>query len=186
MYENYRTKIGGEDMELIKANDNDFNRLTRFYRDVILHTENMDIYARWEYGKHPTDEMILEYIRKGVMYYCEKEGSIISAAVVTPYQGEDYHNTDWALHLADDEVAVVHILCVDPRLQKHGVAREIMRIIIEMSRNMGRKAVRLDALACNSPAHRLYESIGFVRRGQQNWHTANVGRTDFFLYEFVL
>ncbi len=173
-------------MRLIKATESDFDRVTQFYRDVIMNTENINIYAKWVYGQHPTDEMIRNYIQTGVMYYCEKDGDIISAAAVTPFQGDDYHDTDWAIPLADDEVSVVHILCVDPKLQKQGIAKETMQLIIELSRNINKKAVRLDALSCNTPAHRLYESLGFNHRGQQRWYADNVGRTDFLLYELTL
>ena len=44
-------------MELIQAKATDFERITGFYRNVIDNTENMDIYGRWIYGLHPTDEM---------------------------------------------------------------------------------------------------------------------------------
>lgn len=173
-------------MKLINASSNDFKRLTEFYRNVILNTENMDIYAKWIYGQHPTDEMIQKYIHEGAMFFCEKDGSIVSAVTITAYQGEDYHDTDWALELSDDEAAVVHILCVDPKLQKQGVAKETMRQIIELSRSMNKKALRLDALSCNTPAHKLYEELGFSRRGKKHWYADNVGWTDFYLYELVL
>lgn len=47
-------------------------------------------------------------------------------------------------------------------------------------------AVRLDALASNTPAHRLYEKLGFLRRGEASWYTSNAGQTDFYLYEYIL
>ena len=99
----------------------------------------MEIYAKWVYGKHPTDEMIMRYISEGALYFCERNGSVISAAAVTPYQGEDYHNTSWSLRLADDETAVVHILCVEPKLQKQGIARETMELIIGLSRKLEKR-----------------------------------------------
>ncbi len=173
-------------MMLKQAIDKDFDRLTRFYRYVIANTEGMEKYARWEYGLHPTDEMLLQYIRSGAMYFCGENESISSAVAVTDRQGEDYHGAEWSFPLADDEVAVVHILCVHPDMQKCGVAKNIMGAVIELSRQMGKKAVRLDALACNTPAHRLYESLGFSRRGQKRWLTDNVGWADFELFELVL
>ena len=173
-------------MELLKASSKDFNELIRFYRNVILNTKDMDTYAKWEYGKHPTDDMILGYIRTGAMYFCKKEGEIIAAVAVTPFQGEDYHDTLWSISLKDSEVSVVHILCVDPKLQKQGIAREIMEHIIECSRKQGKKAVRLDALSCNTPAHRLYEGLGFERKSIRRWYAENVGWTDFFLFELPL
>ena len=171
-------------MKLVKATEQDFQRIPRFYRDVIAHTEHMDTYARWVYGQHPTDEMIRQYIQTGAMYYSEKDGSILSAAAVTP-QTEDYHGATWSVPLEDDDVSVVHLLCVAPEWQGKGIARMTMQQIMIRSRETGKKAVRLDALACNTPAHRLYESLGFQKRDQLRWYAANVGWTDFFLYEFV-
>lgn len=50
-------------MTLIKATKNDFERLTRFYRHAVAETKNMELYAHWIYGLHPSDEMILGYIK---------------------------------------------------------------------------------------------------------------------------
>lgn len=172
-------------MKLTRAVEQDFQRITRFYRAVISHTNDMDVYARWVYGKHPTDEMIQQYIQAGAIYYSEKDGGILSAVAVTP-QAEDYHDSAWSVPLGDDEVCVVHLLCVAPEWQGQGVARMTMQQIMVLSREMGKKAVRLDALACNTPAHRLYESLGFQKRDQRRWYADNVGWAEFILYELIL
>ena len=171
---------------MIQAAENDFDRLVRFYRDAIDRTENMKLYGRWVYGQHPTDEMIRKYLQAGAMYDCEQGGSIVSAVAVTPNQEADYHDTEWALSLADDEEAVAHILCVEPKLHRQGVAKQTMRLVMDLARSLNKKALRLDALACNTPAHRLYASLGFQCRGQQHWYADNVGWADFFLYELIL
>ena len=172
-------------MKLLKATKLDFRRITQFYQDVIAHTEHMDIYARWVYGQHPTDELIRRYIQENTMYYCGEGGTIVSAVAVTQ-QGEDYHDVMWSIPLEDAEVSVVHLLCVASEWQKQGVAFETMTLVAELSRKMGKKSVRLDALACNTPAQRLYESLGFQRRDQRRWYADNVGWAEFFLYELVL
>ena len=45
--------------------------------------------------------------------------------------------------------------------------------IFSIARKNGKNARRLDALASNSPAHRLYKNKGFVYRGMQNLYAAN-------------
>lgn len=172
-------------MKLIQATEQDFERTARFYRDAIARTAHMDTCARWVYGKHPTDAMLRAHIERGVLYLGEQDGSLVSAVAVTPQQ-EDYHDTQWAFPLADDEVAVVHLLCVAPDCQGKGIGHETMQQVIARSWAAEKRAVRLDALTSNTPAHRLYESLGFCRRGQQRWYTDNVGWADFFLYELVL
>ena len=59
------------DMKLIKATKHDFERITSFYRHVIADMADMDVYGKWIYGLHPTDGMLLDYIRSGVMYTCQ-------------------------------------------------------------------------------------------------------------------
>ncbi len=172
-------------MKLIKAMPDDFSKMVSFYKYVIDNTENMAEYARWNYGQHPTDEMISDYINGGYMYYSEENGEIIAAVAVTPFQGEDYHSVKWGVEANDDEVSVVHILCISPQKQKCGLAKSVMNAICFISKEDNKKAVRLDALCCNTPAHRLYESIGFQKRGCQRWYADNTGWIDFFLYELI-
>lgn len=170
-------------MTLIKATENDFERLTRFYRHAIAETKNIELYARWIYGLHPSDKMILGYITSGNMFFSEANGNIASAVAAVPCQENEYHDVPWKLEAADDEVSAVHILCVAPEFQKKGIAARTMHRVIEMSRESGKKAVRLDALKCNTPARCLYESLGFSTAAERNWHTENAGWTDFVLYE---
>lgn len=162
----------------------DLPALLDFYQLVINETEDMPVHARWVYGQHPTEEMITEYVRQGNMY-CSENGTDISAAVaVTPYQTDDYHGTNWQLALKDNEVAVVHILAVNPRFRNRGCGKAMMREVIRLTDNKGLKAVRLDALACNIPAHRLYKSLGFQKRDVRHWYAENTGWFDFYLYEY--
>jgi len=171
-------------MELIKAKSGDLAKLTSFYRYVVENTANMAEYGRWVYGVYPTDGIINGYIESGHMYYTEEDGEITSAVAVTPFQGTDYHPVQWGVTADDDEVAVVHILCIDPRRQKIGLAKSVMQEVISAAKK-SKKAVRLDALCCNKPAHKLYESIGFQKRGTQRWFADNTGWIDFFLYEYI-
>lgn len=172
-------------MELKKAGTEEFKRITGFYRCVSENTQNMESFGRWIYGKHPTDGMIKSYMEDGCMYYAEKNGVIAAAAAVTFFQEADYHPVQWNIPLNDDEVAVIHILCVNPKMQKKGLAKAVVREIIRLAEENQKKAVRLDALCSNKPAHKLYESLGFKKCGVQNWYAGNTGQTDFCLFEYV-
>lgn len=173
-------------LQLIQAEQADFLQLTAFYREAIRDNPDMAEFGRWIYGLHPTDEMILGYIQSGAMYYGRMEGQIVCALALTPSQGADYHHIPWGLELTDDQVAVAHLLCVNPQWQHRGIGRRAMELAIGLAGQMGKKALRLDALACNKPAHGLYEGLGFQRRGTAHWYADNVGWTDFYLYELIL
>ena len=52
-------------MKLDKATINDFESIIKFYDDVISRTPEMETYARWKKGQHPTEEGIKAYIEEG-------------------------------------------------------------------------------------------------------------------------
>ena len=143
----------------------------------------MATYARWSKGKHPTVEGIKAYIDEGSMFLYRANSVIVGAMAVTMYQGEDYHAIDWAQQVPDDRVAVIHILAVSPDVQGKGIGSEMIREAIRMAENKGMQAIRLDALASNTPAHRLYERLGFEYRGKQHLYAENTEWTDFYFFE---
>ena len=170
-------------MKLDKATINDFESVIRFYDDVTLHTPEMETYARWKKGQHPTEEGIKAYIEEGSMYLYKENDAIAGAMAVTMYQGEDYHAIEWAKQVEDNEAAVIHILAVNPDYQGSGVGTEMIREAINLSVDSGMKSIRLDALASNTPAHKIYKRIGFEYRGKQHLYAENTGWTDFLFFE---
>ena len=166
---------------------NDFERVKRHYLDVIAHTPDMDRHARWVYGKHPTDAMLRGYIDRGELYVWEEDGAVAGTVALGLCQRDaEYEAIPWAKALKSDEVAVMHLLAVSPKFQGKGVASEILNAALDLAAKNGKKAFRLDALASNVPAQRLYERAGFVLRGVQNLYAENTGYTDFRFYEKTL
>ena len=170
-------------MKLELATQNDYDAIIALYDDVTERTPEMATYARWSKGKHPTVEGIKAYIDERSMFLYRANSVIVGAMAVTMYQGEDYHAIDWAQQVPDDRVAVIHILAVSPDVQGKGIGSEMIREAIRMAENKGMQAIRLDALASNTPAHRLYERLGFEYRGKQHLYAENTGWTDFYFFE---
>lgn len=142
--------------------------------------------CRWIYGLLPDEGMIGGYIETGDMYYGEADGKIVAVIALTRKQEEDYHDVPWQKDLADDEVAVGHIMCCDPGLKRRGLAKDIMKSVCELCRSMGKKAYRFDTLASNIPAQTLYDSLGYRRIATRHRYARNTGWTDFILYEVLL
>ena len=170
-------------MRLELATQNDFETIIAFYDDVTERTPERSTYARWQKGKHPTEKGIKAYIDEGSMYLYRDNGKIVGAMAVTMYQGEDYHTIDWSQQVADDEVAVIHILAVSPDRQGKGIGSEMIRETIRIALSKGMLAIRLDALASNTPAHKIYKRLGFEYRGQQHLYAENTGWTDLYFFE---
>ena len=170
-------------MKLNQAVIEDFESIIAFYDDVIERSPDLYLYARWSKGKHPTEKGIKAYIEEGSMYLYKEEGKIIGAMAVTMYQGEDYHAIEWSQQVADNKAAVIHILAVSPDFQGKGIGSEMVLEAIRLAQNNGMEAIRLDALASNTPAHRMYERLGFEYRGKQYLYAENTGWTDFYFFE---
>ena len=171
-------------MRLEFATQNYFDAIVAFYGDVTVRTPDMTVYARWSKGKHPTEEGISAYINEGSMYIYRERGVIVGAMAVTMYQGEDYHTIEWSQQVPDEKVAVIHILAVSPDAQGKGIGSEMIREAIRLAQNNGMQAIRLDALASNTPAHKIYERLGFEYRGKQHLYAENTGWTDFYFFEY--
>ena len=171
-------------MKLELATQNDFEAIIAFYDDVTERTPEMATYARWSKGKHPTVEGIRAYIDEESMYLYRANSAIVGAMAVTMYQGEDYHAINWMQQVLDNKVAVIHILAVSPDSQGTGIGSEMIREAIRLARSKGMQAIRLDALASNTPAHKIYERLGFEYRGKQYLYAQNTGWTDFYFFEY--
>ena len=82
-------------MKINKATIEDFESIIAFYDDVTDRTPDMERFARWQKGKHPTHDGIKAYIEEGSMFLYKEYGAIVGAMAVTMYQGEDYHNIEF-------------------------------------------------------------------------------------------
>ena len=171
-------------MKLIQTKD--FETVKKKYIEIIENTPEIEKHARWVYGKHPHDELLRSYIENGEMYLLMDGESIAGVTALTLYQGEDYHPVRWAEDLADDRVAVLHILAACPEYRGKGAGRKIVEEALRIAGENGKKALRLDTLKSNLPAQRMYGKLGFSYRGEQYLYAENTGWTDFLYYERII
>ena len=169
-----------------RCTNSELDRIARFYEYVSLNTPNMNRYGKWIFGLHPTREQIERYVKSGFMYYLENNGEILGSVAITPFQENEYKDIEWQILCPDNEVSVIHLLAVSPNCQKHGIAKQIMSNAAKIAKNNNSKSIRLDALSCNAPAHRLYQAMGFKKTGVCRWYAENVGNTEFYLFELLL
>ena len=162
---------------------NDLAALKRRYIDVIWHTPDIARYARWVYGRHPTDDLLRSYIENGEMYVMGDGAHTAGMVAIVMHQGPDYRRVPWARDLADDQVATIHLLAVCPEYQGKGLGGRILESAEGLAVMAGKKALRLDVLRSNLPAQRMYERAGYTYRGRQRLYAENTGWTDFLYYE---
>ena len=168
-------------MKLMPAND--FEMVKTRYVTICENTPGIERYARWVYGKHPTDDSLRSYIDNGEMYLLADEDDIVGMVVIIMHQGQDYERVPWTENLADDQIATIHLLAVCPAYQGKGFGRKILEEAVSFAKRKGKKSIRLDILKSNLPAQRLYESAGCLFRGKQHLYAENTAWLDFLFYE---
>ena len=171
-------------LHLIPASD--FELVRSKYIEVIEHTPGIDRYARWSYGKHPSDELLKTYMDNGEMYLLSDGANIAGMTAVVTSQGQEYEAIPWTVSLSSDQVATLHLLAVCPDYQGNALGRYMLDEAADLAVKNGRKALRLDTLQSNLPAQHMYEKSGFSYRGKQHLYAENTGWTDFYYYEKIL
>ena len=171
-------------MRLIQTDD--FKTVKEGYIDVISNTPGASDHCRWEYGKHPSDEDIRGYIKRGEMYVLTDQETVAGMVAITLYQGKDYETINWEKRLANDEVAVLHLLAVLPASQGKNLGQVIIKEALKITRENGKRALRLDTLKTNLPAQHMYQKAGFSFRGEQSLLLEERGWFDFMYYEKAL
>ncbi|MBW4670791.1 MAG: GNAT family N-acetyltransferase [Cyanomargarita calcarea GSE-NOS-MK-12-04C] len=90
---------------------------------------------------------------RSVFLVAEDEGRLLGFVVATVEKEIPVYRLE--------EYAFVHDLWVEAEYRKQGVARELIMQTVERFQNLGVKQIRLDTVAINEAARRLFASCGF-------------------------
>ena len=84
--------------------------------------------------------------------------------------------------ISTPEESEFRMLAVDPAARGRGVGSELMRHILEASKDAGKTGIVCSSLAQMTTAHRIYERLGFTRAPERDWSpTAGVDLLAFEL-----
>lgn len=119
----------------------------------------------WRKNLYPSKEMIQSDIKQQTLYILQKDEKIIGAMVLNHECDECYNKLSWQIFADDDEVLILHRLCIHP--QYRGCGKFLIKQAIEIAKFLNQKAIRLDVLCTNKPAIYLYEKCGFLLQGYQ-------------------
>lgn len=169
-------------MILRKADVNEFDAIRAFYWEVI--DLMPDAKVGWIKGVYPSDGFIAGSLENGELYVLDgEEGGYAAAVIVNSLTNEGYAGIRWMLDLKDDEVITPHALAVHPRLQGQGIGKKVVDGVVEIARLNGKRAVRLDVLAGNTPAEKLYTGKGFRFIEAKTMFYEDTGWTEFRMFE---
>ncbi len=165
-------------MKMRKANQTEYPQVLEFYYSISDSMCDSPFRPTWRRGIYP----VLDDLTGNLFIATEDSDGIIGAVLVNGHQGTGYENGVW--RLTTDRVAVVHLLAVAPNHQHKGIARALLSCARDSVRDQA-DVIRLDTLANNLPAKRLYEGFGFQVSGDIDVECEGVGVKKFTLYEYV-
>ena len=114
------------------------------------------------------------------------EAPVLGAMVLTDREDDDYLAVDWHHKVAPEDVCVLHLLATHPAARGRGVAKALLRGMVDIARAGGKRAIHLDVIKGNLAASRLYEGFGFRYAGDAMVHYDDIGDTELWMYELAL
>ena len=115
--------------------------------------------------------------REAEVWVAEIDGQVVGAVTRTPL------GSPWREIARDDETEF-RMLATDPAFQGRGVGRALVAHLIELARANGDRAIVMSSEAGMVNAHRLYDSMGFRRTPERDWHP--LPTIDLITYELEL
>lgn len=205
-------------MIIEKATVKDIDELEKMYYDVTEHLENTINYPAWINGLYPTRATFEDAVRRGTMYVAREESgaagdsadspgcncisgcsdcsersgfeSRITAGMVLKSEEEpEFDGVKWQVEADAAETYALCTLAVALDCGGRGIAEKMVRVALDLAQLNGKKAVRLDVTAINTPAIKLYEKLGFkyigeIDEGEE--YEKEYGERLFYLYEKLI
>lgn len=160
--------------------------VVNFYCELIESMRDAEFKPEWKMDVYPTEQLLKSAIQEQTLILAHMDGNLVGVMVLNHDCEPEYDKIKWHADLTKDEVMFIHLLGVLPIYHGRGYARQMVSHAVEICRQNGCKAIRLDVLQQNIPAAKLYESAGFQYIETLKMYYEDTGLTDFLLYELVL
>ena len=166
----------------------DIDAVMDFYTKMIDEMVGTDFDIMWKHDVHPSHAFIRESTEKGyTIVGITDEGEIATSLIIDHDPAPGYEKAPW--HDPDaplDKVGIMHAVATRPHHHGKGYARQLVNAAIELSREAGLKALRLDTLQTNVRGQGLYDTCNFTRVGTFPIYYEDLGTIDLVMYEYVL
>ena len=141
-------------------------------------------YTNWQKGKYPTIDTAKGILEAGTLYVgADEDGTIWGSMNLNAIQLPEYVKIDWSIPAADDQVAVIHTLTIDPARKGQGLARKMITFAEDTARAQGKTVMRFDTWEGNKPANHLYPAMDYRYAGSTGFFFMGYTHSTLNLYE---
>jgi len=173
-------------IEIRIANDKEYEQVRDFYYLLIDAMRDQEYKPGWKRDVYPTQDFLIGSIKNKELFVGEYNGNIVSCMVVNQEYNDGYKKIQWSVDAKDSEIFVIHALGVLPSFSGRGIAKQMVRKVIEVAQGNSIKAIRLDVLKENTPAERAYTKMGFAYIDTIQMFYEDTGWTDYRIFEYIV
>ncbi len=145
-----------------KATAEDIQSVARLYEKMLDYEDENVKYTSWQRGIYPTADTARAGVKHESLYVLEENGEILASAVLDKRQPPEYRQAKWSIFAANNEVLVIHTLCVDPEYAGSGIGSAMVVFSKQLANKLGCTCIRLNTTERNTPAASLYKKNGFI------------------------
>ena len=169
------------------AAPSDLPQVLEIYDAILTQEESGGpVYTNWRRGKYPTADTARSALEAGTLYVGESGSALWGVVNLNGIQLPEYALIPWTLSANEDQVGVIHTLCIHPGQSGRSYARQTVTFGAEEARRLGKNVMRLDTWEHNLPANRLYPSLGYHFAGAAEFFFQGVIREILNCYEKAL
>lgn len=170
-----------------KAIEADLPSVARIYEEILDQEEETGVTCtNWQRGKYPTQEHARQALEAGTLFVMEENGDLFGCVNLNGVQLPEYAAIPWSIQANEEQVMVIHTLCISPRWAGRGRAREFVLFCEEEARRQGKTAMRLDTWIENVPANALYPKLDYRLAGKTMFHFMGFVWEELNCYEKLL
>lgn len=179
--------MDGMDMVFRQCDISEFDTVQNFYWQLIDLMSSRTDTVGWKKGIYPSDDFLRGSLEAGELYALEDEdGRMLATVICNSAYNEGYRGIKWGIDCPDEDALVPHALAVFPTVQGRGIGKQVVRQIIALAEEKGKKTVRLDVLSGNPAAERLYTGMGFRFVEAKTMFYEDTGWKEFRMFEYIL
>lgn len=148
-----------------KAEEKDIQNIADTYTRLLTYEQEHGSNSGWKLNLYPTIEVPQQAVPTGNMYVLEENGEICASMILNSEQAEEYTEISWLYPASDEQVLVIHTLCIPPEKAGRGYGTAMLNFAKEYGREHGMTVIRMDTWLHNEPAKKLYLKNGFQIAG---------------------
>jgi len=162
---------------ILKIELQDLNDVMLLIKEAVAEMERLDIH-QWD-EVYPDEQTIFLDIQAESMFGIFKNEELAGIVVLNKEQSPEYSSIKWELF--NVVPLVMHRLCVRPKFQGKGIAKQLLKFSEQFAINNNCQSIRLDAFSGNRFALNLYDDNGYEKRGMVTFRKGN-----FYCYEKII